>query len=225
MNKKLLGIFAVVIGVASVASASPVACGPPPPPAQIVVQIGGGPSAFSYSCGGLTFSNFSATDFGNSNGVFVTLGDANFDSATGYVNLTFSPNLLNVQAFQDFHLFFTVTGAINGIDLSVGGDFATINERACKNAMDTNGNCTNGIIDQLGVLTNSSGQANKSVSFSTPNSPTFIFKDIGHDAGGDLTSFTQSFHTSTVPEPMTLSMMGIGLLGLGLARRKQMGKK
>ena len=31
--------------------------------------------------------------------------------------------------------------------------------------------------------------------------------------------------TSGVPEPMTLSMMGIGLLGLGLMRRRQMGKK
>jgi hypothetical protein len=223
MNKKLLGIFAVVIGVASVASASPVACGPPPPPAQIVVQIGGGPSAFSYSCGGLTFSNFSATDFGNSNGVFVTLGDANFDSATGYVNLTFSPNLLNVQAFQDFHLFFTVTGAINGIDLSVGGALASINERACKNGVLVSGNCTTGE-DQLASLINSSGATNVSASFAQ-NTSTFIYKDIGHQVGGDLTSFTQSFHTSTVPEPMTLSMMGIGLLGLGLARRKQMGKK
>ena len=224
MNKKLLGIFAVMVGVSSLATAAVVDCGPPPPPALIVATIGGGPSAFTYSCGGLNFSNFSATDFGNTNGVFLTLGGATFDTSTGYVNLTFSPNLLNVQAIQDFHLFFTVTGAIDGIDLTVGGDMATISERACKNAMTVTGTCTNGLADQLANLTNTSGAANVSSSFAL-NSTTLIFKDIGHAVGGDLTSFTQSFHTSTVPEPMTLSMMGIGLLGLGLARRKQMGKK
>jgi hypothetical protein len=40
---------------------------------------------------------------------------------------------------------------------------------------------------------------------------------IKDDSGGS--QLTQSFN-STVPEPMTLSMMGVGLLGLGLIGRK-----
>jgi hypothetical protein len=65
-------------------------------------------------------------------------------------------------------------------------------------------------------------------------SPAYIYKDISVDGrtgnvfgaadAGALSGFTQSFHTA-VPEPMTLSMMGLGLLGLGLVRRRQQGKK
>ena len=44
--------------------------------------------------------------------------------------------------------------------------------------------------------------------------------------GNSIVSIDSSVHQiSGVPEPMTLSMMGIGLLGLGLLRRRQMGKK
>jgi len=45
------------------------------------------------------------------------------------------------------------------------------------------------------------------------------------DSSHTIETFESGVHQSTVPEPMTLSMMGIGLLGLGFMRRRQMGKK
>jgi len=49
---------------------------------------------------------------------------------------------------------------------------------------------------------------------------------VGHTLtlSGDY-RWTLDYTPTGVPEPMTLSMMGIGLLGLGLMRRRQMGKK
>ena len=42
---------------------------------------------------------------------------------------------------------------------------------------------------------------------------------------GTFLNLDNVINQTTVPEPMTLSMMGLGLLGLGLMRRRQMGKK
>jgi hypothetical protein len=52
----------------------------------------------------------------------------------------------------------------------------------------------------------------------------FINKDIQFNGFMAMSEVTNS-HLSGVPEPMTLSMMGIGLLSLGLLRRRQAGKK
>lgn len=96
-----------------------------PPPALPVAVVGAGTSSFSYACGGLTFSNFTAAGGGSS--------------------------------VKDVDFYFTVTGGIGGIGLPVGGDRATITERACKTALDVTGanSCTGGLVTSSALLTES----------------------------------------------------------------------
>jgi PEP-CTERM motif len=198
--------------------------------AAIVGNPTGVSNGFDCTIGGLEFSNFRADNAGNSAGLAVQLIDASV--ANGVITLNFNPNM-GLDGTQDISLFFMVTGGITQIDLGNGGTISTqIQERACSTVIDSSGSCTGGPANQLGGISivSGGGQTGQiSLPFTT-TSPVFIFKDILKPANSDsdpnthLTRFSQSFHTA-VPEPMTLSMMGIGLLGLGLARRRQQGKK
>ena len=74
-----------------------------------------------------------------------------------------------------------------------------------------------------------------SLVFQTPPQNVYIFKDIGvspsapSTSGGAIASFTQSFYGgrrrwsgsgSEVPEPMTLMLLGSGLVAVGLMRHR-----
>jgi len=225
MNKKILGVMFGLLSMAAISSAAPVGC-PGIPPALLAdtVDAGNTVGGLSFSCGGLTFSNFLVTDAGNvAVGTQMFLSGATVDVATGIVELNFNPNLTNGSVVQDMHFSFTVTGGINYVDLTVFGSNSTISETACATPIvPINTGCTPALVPTIvGV---SGGAQVTSQTFNSLTSPVTIFKDINRGIGGDLTSFNQSFHTP-VPEPMTLSMMGLGLLGLGLVRRRQQGKK
>jgi hypothetical protein len=181
------------------------------------------------TCGALTFSNFDVQNgTGGAAGLVDILAGSDYDSVTGAAYLNFNPNL---GANQDEQLLFEVTGGISQIDLSIGGNNASITERACANPISVSGAlgalCTNsaGNVSEapMGQITIASGAADQPI-FSAPftsTSPIYIFKDIETGANGQLSEFTQSFETGAItPEPVSIALLGSGLLGLVLLRRR-----
>jgi len=209
--KKFLALLAFTVLSLTVASASQIPCTISGTTFNTPVN-----GTTVVDCGTLTFDTFlvanptTGTSTPNPGQVDV-LSTSYFDTGSGQAYLEFNPNL---QAAQDDEFSFTVWGGISSISMTVGGQNASIEETACTIAL-VNGVC-NGTV--LGQITVQSNQTEQFANFNTTN-PVYIFKNI--NAGGppgQLTEFTQDF--GTIPEPLSMLLMGSGLLGLGLVRRR-----
>lgn len=217
MSKKIFGIVVALAAFAAVGSASTVACSP-----DGTANVVGS----TIDCGPFTFSNFTVQpSSGGSATISMTAFSGSYwDSLTGLAILKFQ--IGGTQGpLTDVLFGYEVTGPLVGIDLSnplTSGD-VNISEAICLQAF------VNGVCNSMptGLVGNNPLYAppNTHVSNSFNETQTaFIEKDIQFGAEGHISDFTES-HLSAVPEPMTLSMMGFGLLGLGLMRRRQTGKK
>jgi hypothetical protein len=204
--RKFLFLIMVTLAVTAMAFGSEL-CVPAPPPAVTVTT--GPPSADICSIGGLVFSNFSAVSAGGGASTMVSLVTATVVGQDVY--LTFNPGL---GAQQDIWFYFTVTGPLGGVDLRLSGVNALSTEVVCSGPLDQSNNCTG---TELARIANVSGGATVLASFGQVNTA-YIYKDIMAQSGGELSSITESFHV--VPEPMTFALIGSGLLGLGLLRRR-----
>ena len=208
--KKILGCFAILAAACfttSVASAAS-AC---------VAGENILASGFSCSIGSLTFENFSSTNYNNTDthgNVFLDIGTV---TSNGFTLQTILPTN-GTTSFNDVNLQFEVAGGVSGVGLSLNGaPTAFVTENVCKTQQSAgSGNCTPGNL--LAYLTAYGNNGVSTASFSTTD-PIWIFKDISD--GGFPMSETTQIYTSGVPEPMTLSMMGVGLLGLGLISRRR----
>ena len=221
--KTFLVVLTLALFSLTMASASPITCNSGTGSVTV-----GDPSSFSFTCGQLTFSNFEVVNPNGDAIGTVDINGATYDSATGAVDLNLNPNL---ESSQDEGFMFEVTGGVTQLDLSVGGTDATVTERACSTPIPTSGPtaflCPT---SQLGTVSDFSNDPNAPV-FSLPfasTSPIYIYKDIETGSGlpgsgigtGQLSELDQSFEISSVPEPISMVLLGSGLLGLGLLRRR-----
>jgi hypothetical protein len=213
--KKLLIVAATALGLSSIALATP--CSITPPTNNL---IAGAPNTISNPAPDtnepctvlpLTFDNFS---YNLNTGSFTT-GTPTVSTIVAsligsVVHFSFNPNL---AAGSDLGLEFRVTGGVEGVALSYNGTGSGfVNEVVCKVF------AVGGICDPaqtLAIINVNSGNTFSSATFASQGT-VWIFKDI-NSGSSPFSEVDQAFQT---PEPMTFSLLGAGLLGLGLLRRK-----
>jgi hypothetical protein len=154
----------------------------------------------------------------------VTGGAVNLDFQIG--NLTGSGIHLAGKS-GDIILLYEVLGGITGIDQNWGGTVdpatqganITIIETACSVAFTSaSSSCANAdILGQLtGTILTGSQAFVGNTNFTTTSYATYIKKDIQFSEG-NLSDFVNS---ADIPEPMTFILLGGGLLGLGILKRR-----
>ncbi len=161
--------------------------------------------------GGFTFSNFDVA--GGSGWV----AGSEFDLTVSVDNpgsddLAFSYSNPN-GVVGDFLLTFTVTPGLSEVGL-FDGTATSVIENVCTAVTGTYG-ASSTCVETLNTsaLETNNTAAGPSVAFSAvnPSSSDVIVKDV--NGGSEL-------YQDIVPEPMTLSLMGFGLLGIGILGRR-----
>lgn len=225
--KNFLLLLVTALVVTAVANASIVPCSNyfPGSPQSLSSNANFNGAGNGCSISGVAFSNFSWENesAGSPGPVFLV----NVSQTGAVINLQFNPNM---GAGQDIHVLFNVTGAgVLGMDLANNTGPSSIDEvnyggaNCTVNIAGTPTNCT--------LLVNTGGINGPNGFFPGPTSSNeffytqatgnniWVFKDISTAFSNGVNSgFVESF---VIPEPMTLSLLGSALIGLGLLRLRQ----
>ncbi|HUA86102.1 MAG TPA: PEP-CTERM sorting domain-containing protein [Bryobacteraceae bacterium] len=210
MTKKLLKVVffcALAVGMASIAGATPSCTG-------FNVTVGG--SCISANDLTYTFTNLTYTPNETAS---LTVAE---DTVSGSDDTL----LFQISAALpvDVLLDYTVTGrGIEGIDASYGSSTSatgSITETACGVAFGTGGTCSD-VLSTIFDTTPGVVVKGTPAEFA-PVSTVYITKDVEDQMPNVFSEFSDSIVT---PEPMTLSLMGMGLLGIGLFGRRSRRSK
>jgi hypothetical protein len=236
MTFRLSGFFAVAAlaaAMASTASASELCAGV----SDVTTIAAAGGCTVSGST--LLFNNFDVSASAGFTSATIGISSASFGTAVfgSDVDLAFQIGGLSdtipapqsvVDATGDIQLAYTVTGGIIGLDMVVQaspvlpGGSLTVSEVACTAAFVADA-CSGTTLANF-TVTSSGLPASKTELFTTSYSgEVYILKDLSYD-GATTSSLVNSQVVSTVPEPMTFSLLGAGLLGLGLVGRRRLQK-
>jgi hypothetical protein len=199
--------------------------------------------------GGLTFSNFQVVAAAGNAAPEVDLAAVDV-SASGAVTLTFNPHMSTQPdgGYQDIYLYYDVTGGVTQVGASVSNENAVLQQTACASSIASTG-AMQGMCPSADRLSNiiavGNGIAVSSGVFSSAATLS-IFESVSLSpaALATLDAFSQTFNGpggvgngsgggdgggsgqggggsgSAVPEPMTMILMGSGLMALGFMRRK-----
>jgi len=122
----------------------------------------------------------------------------------------------------DYSFGFTVTAPKGGLinDATLSGVFSTFNGTGTGSIGETILNAANG--QAIGTLeVSSNGPTSDTINFAGVNS-IIVQKDmilVGGSNGASLSIFNQGFSSSSVPEPASLALLGIGMTGFLAFRR------
>lgn len=227
MKKNILRALWVTLSVgvvSSVASAAPVSCDP-----QVADVTTLGSAGCTVTGSSLIFSNFAVSAIGGVTRATVGLSDVAGTGVLGSeVELGFQLNLAFANASDptgDLLLTYQVTGGISGVDINIQGtpvaspNQITVTETVCSVAFVSGACPTIDLLGSYAVTSTNGSDALGNITFAY-TTPVYIKKDISFN--GAITS--EFDNSQLVPEPMTFSLMGAGLLGLGILGRRRFKK-
>lgn len=210
---RIASFFVVVLLVVFSGTAFAAACVPGDMIVGPATLSGGTVLSSTFSCteGAYTFSNFVVT------GDTVPVSISNFSVSTGpstnasALVLGFGYTDLDSNG-DDFTLSFQISPGVDFASLGVG-PAVSVTENLCSTMQSPAGTCTG---TRLNTTVLSAGPTDPvSSSAVTLAGTDFVFKDI---TGGS------NVEESFTPEPVTFSLMGLGLLAIGFAGRKRLRK-
>ena len=227
--KSLFVLMGILLVAGPAAMASTTTC----PSTTLDVYLAPG---FSCVSGNLLFGNFSYTNSAAPDGTAIQSSSLFVTPLTNTLNegfmFTAAWQVAPVAAgsFQDSKIAFTVstsdnTATINNLSLFFNGTASgpgssSVTEQFCLGGSVSN--CSQPI-GQIQV-TNPPAKFNDVIFFS-PVSTVGVSKDINVNSGSTGSAFISQVanrygQTSAVPEPLSYLLVGVGLLGLGLIRKR-----